>query len=165
VCEAVNFKRGEVITVFLAPVKEGADLKLPELGRPIVVAKRILFDRNAIEKNGRVKFYNAAVTDVTDASTRTDNDNMYYDYTYTSEQITQRGEDVNLNDDRVIFSKRVNMGSTAVRDGFFYSINASAPAAIWPEVKADMERVISSFHLTPKSDNYVKPGSDWWKFF
>ncbi|KAJ4846209.1 PsbP domain-containing protein 5, chloroplastic [Turnera subulata] len=55
--------------------------------------------------------------------------------------------------------------STAERDGYFYSLNASTLDKQWGKMGPLLEKTVASFRLIPPTDNYVPPYKDPWRFW
>ncbi|KAG0463076.1 hypothetical protein HPP92_021552 [Vanilla planifolia] len=60
---------------------------------------------------------------------------------------------------------RHNVASTAERDGYLYSVNASALSNKWDSFGPFLEKTVSSFRLLPPTDKYVPPYKDPWRFW
>ncbi|ESQ41103.1 hypothetical protein EUTSA_v10014231mg [Eutrema salsugineum] len=57
------------------------------------------------------------------------------------------------------------ISSTAERDGYLYTINASTLGKQWDMMGPVLERVVGSFRLLPPTDSYVPPYKDPWRFW
>ncbi|CAA7039757.1 unnamed protein product [Microthlaspi erraticum] len=57
------------------------------------------------------------------------------------------------------------ISSTAERDGFLYTINASTLGKQWDMMGPVLERTVESFRLLPPTDSYVPPYKDPWRFW
>uniref|UniRef100_A0A1J3J1A6 PsbP domain-containing protein 5, chloroplastic n=1 Tax=Noccaea caerulescens TaxID=107243 RepID=A0A1J3J1A6_NOCCA len=57
------------------------------------------------------------------------------------------------------------ISSTAERDGYLYTINASTLGKQWDMMGPVLERAVESFRLLPPTDSYVPPYKDPWRFW
>ncbi|XXG47468.1 hypothetical protein AAC387_Pa02g2112 [Persea americana] len=57
------------------------------------------------------------------------------------------------------------VASTAERDGYLYSLNASTLSKEWNFMGPFLEKTVASFRLLPPTDNYVPPYKDPWRFW
>ncbi|KAJ4951693.1 hypothetical protein NE237_028525 [Protea cynaroides] len=57
------------------------------------------------------------------------------------------------------------VASTAERDGYLYSLNASTLGKQWNFMGPFLEKAVASFRLLPPTDNYVPPYKDPWRFW
>ncbi|CAH2073050.1 unnamed protein product [Thlaspi arvense] len=57
------------------------------------------------------------------------------------------------------------ISSTAERDGYLYTINASTLGKQWDMMGPVLERTVGSFRLLPPTDSYVPPYKDPWRFW
>uniref|UniRef100_A0A0F7GXJ1 Photosystem II reaction center PsbP family protein n=1 Tax=Habenaria pantlingiana TaxID=1498489 RepID=A0A0F7GXJ1_9ASPA len=60
---------------------------------------------------------------------------------------------------------RHNVASTAERDGYLYSFNASTLSKKWESLGPFLEKAVSSFRLLPPTEYYVPPFKDPWRFW
>ncbi|THU59106.1 hypothetical protein C4D60_Mb03t21500 [Musa balbisiana] len=60
---------------------------------------------------------------------------------------------------------RHNVASTAERDGYLYSLNASTLSKQWEYLGPFLQKTVASFHLLPPTENYVPPYKDPWRFW
>ncbi|CAM8879083.1 unnamed protein product [Rhodiola kirilowii] len=56
------------------------------------------------------------------------------------------------------------VASTAERDGFLYTLNASTLSKQWDTVGPILQKTVASFRLLPGTENYVPPSKDPWRF-
>ncbi|XP_050938183.1 psbP domain-containing protein 5, chloroplastic isoform X5 [Cucumis melo] len=57
------------------------------------------------------------------------------------------------------------VASTAERDGFLYTINASTLGAQWNTMGPFLQKTVESFRLLPPTEDYVPPYKDPWRFW
>ncbi|XP_040989858.1 psbP domain-containing protein 5, chloroplastic-like [Juglans microcarpa x Juglans regia] len=57
------------------------------------------------------------------------------------------------------------VASTAERDGYLYSLNASTLSKQWNKMGPFLEKTMASFRLNPPTENYVPPYKDPWRFW
>lgn len=57
------------------------------------------------------------------------------------------------------------VASTAERDGYLYSLNASTLNKQWKIMGPVLQKTVASFRLMPPTDNYVPPFKDPWRFW
>ncbi|KAJ0243300.1 PsbP domain-containing protein 5 [Hirschfeldia incana] len=57
------------------------------------------------------------------------------------------------------------ISSTAERDGYLYTMNASTLGKQWDMMGPVLERAVESFRLLPPTDSYVPPFKDPWRFW
>ncbi|XP_042458400.1 psbP domain-containing protein 5, chloroplastic-like [Zingiber officinale] len=60
---------------------------------------------------------------------------------------------------------RHNVASTAERDGYLYSLNASTLSKQWENLGPVLQKTVESFRLLPPTENYVPPFKDPWRFW
>ncbi|XP_064956339.1 psbP domain-containing protein 5, chloroplastic-like isoform X4 [Musa acuminata AAA Group] len=60
---------------------------------------------------------------------------------------------------------RHNVASTAERDGYLYSLNASTLSKQWEYLGPFLQKTVASFRLLPPTENYVPPYKDPWRFW
>lgn len=60
---------------------------------------------------------------------------------------------------------RHNLASTAERDGFLYTLNASTLSKQWENMGPSLQKTVASFKLVTPTDNYVPPYKDPWRFW
>ncbi|KAM0932634.1 putative photosystem II [Dioscorea sansibarensis] len=60
---------------------------------------------------------------------------------------------------------RHNLATTAERDGYLYSLNASTLSKQWELMGPYLEKTVASCRLLPPTDDYVPPYKDPWRFW
>jgi len=56
-------------------------------------------------------------------------------------------------------NKRNSVAVSGLKYGFFYTLTISAPEQGWSEFEDTARKMISSFHFTEKTEDWVQPGS------
>lgn len=80
----------------------------------------------------------------------------YYEY-LVRKSPTKTAQESNL--------YRHYVASTAERDGYLYSLNASTLGKQWDKMGPLLEKTVSSFRLIPPTEYYVPPYKDPWRFW
>eukprot|EP00741_Cyanophora_paradoxa_P024412 tig00022075_g23571.t1 len=161
-CEVTNFSQGEVATVVLNPTNANESLRVEDFGGPREVAEKVLADRTTMPDGKRTKFIFGQTLELLDASPRTADGYGYVDYKFTAEQSIRPNPRLI---EKQVITRRVTLATSTVRDGYWYTLNISCPEGAFPENEPWMRAMIQSFRLTPKTDKFVQPGSDWWHFW
>lgn len=80
----------------------------------------------------------------------------YYEY------IAQKSPTTSVQQSDVF---RHSLAVTVEREGYLYSLNASALSPSWNTMEPLLRETISSFRLTPPTQNYVPPYKDPWRIW
>ncbi|PKA52938.1 PsbP domain-containing protein 5, chloroplastic [Apostasia shenzhenica] len=119
------------------------------------VADSVLSDKSALPVATGQRMTESSVLD-THASKVDGNVYWYYEY-LVRKSPTKSALESNL--------YRHNVASTAERDGYLYSLNASTLSKNWKSLGPFLEKAVASFRLLPPSENYVPPYKDPWRFW
>ncbi|CAI9771715.1 unnamed protein product [Fraxinus pennsylvanica] len=119
------------------------------------VADSVLSDKSALRVTSSQRM---AESSVLDAHSSTIDGEPYWYYEYLIRKSpTKTAQDSNI--------FRHYVATTAERDGYLYSLNASTLSKQWGKVGPLLEKTVASFHLLPPTENYVPPYKDPWRFW
>ncbi|KAL8063453.1 hypothetical protein ABFX02_01G026900 [Erythranthe guttata] len=119
------------------------------------VADSVLADKSALRVTSSQRMDESSVIDA-HSSTIDGESYWYYEY-LVRKSPTKSAEGSNL--------YRHFVSSTAERDGYLYSLNASTLSKQWEKMGPYLEKTIASFRLLPPTENYVPPYKDPWRFW
>uniref|UniRef100_A0A0F7GYK8 Photosystem II reaction center PsbP family protein n=1 Tax=Cypripedium formosanum TaxID=53042 RepID=A0A0F7GYK8_9ASPA len=119
------------------------------------VADSVLSDKSALPVTTGQRMTESSVLDA--HATEVDG-HVYWYYEYlVRKSPTKSAQESNL--------YRHNVASTAERDGYLYSLNASTLSKKWESLGPFLEKAVASFRLLPPTENYVPPYKDPWRFW
>ncbi|XP_031388095.1 psbP domain-containing protein 5, chloroplastic-like isoform X2 [Punica granatum] len=119
------------------------------------VADSVLADKSALRVTSSQRVVESSVLD---AHSNDANGEPYWYYEYlVRKSPTKMAQEPNL--------FRHNVASTAERDGYLYTLNASTLGKQWDKMGPFLEKTVASFRLLPLSENYVPPYKDPWRFW
>ncbi|KAF8021769.1 hypothetical protein BT93_G2029 [Corymbia citriodora subsp. variegata] len=119
------------------------------------IADSVLSDKSALRVTSTQRL---AESSVLDAHSSDINGEPYWYYEYlVRKSPTKNAQDSNL--------YRHYVASTAERDGYLYTLNASTLSKQWTKMGPFLEKTVSSFRLLPPTENYVPPYKDPWRFW
>ncbi|KAE8705912.1 PsbP domain-containing protein 5 [Hibiscus syriacus] len=119
------------------------------------VADSVLSDKSALRVTSSQRMSESSVLDA--HASKIDGE-LYWYYEYlVRKSPTKSAQEANL--------YRHYVASTAEREGYLYSLNASTLSKEWTEMGTFLERTVASFRLLPPTDNYVPPYKDPWRFW
>lgn len=119
------------------------------------VADSVLSDKSALPVKTSQRMTESSVLDA--HASEVDGD-VYWYYEY----LVRKSPTTSVQDSNLY---RHNVASTAERDGYLYSMNASTLSKKWESLGPFLEKSVSSFRLLPPTDNYVPPFKDPWRFW
>ncbi|KAF9613147.1 hypothetical protein IFM89_005718 [Coptis chinensis] len=119
------------------------------------VADSVLSDKSALRVTSAQRKAESSVLD-THVNEIDGEPYWYYEY-LVRKSPTNSAQESNL--------YRHYVASTAERDGYLYSLNASTLSKKWPLIGPVLEQTVASFRLLPPTDNYVPPFKDPWRFW
>ncbi|XP_031388096.1 psbP domain-containing protein 5, chloroplastic-like isoform X3 [Punica granatum] len=124
-----------------------------------IVSERVDIIDNLVISVSRVTSSQRVVeSSVLDAHSNDANGEPYWYYEYlVRKSPTKMAQEPNL--------FRHNVASTAERDGYLYTLNASTLGKQWDKMGPFLEKTVASFRLLPLSENYVPPYKDPWRFW
>lgn len=156
VSERLDYKNNFVISVAVGPpnstfLKPG-DTSAWDAQN---VARSVLSDKSTARMTSGQRIAEIAILD---AHTETIDGVRYWYYEY----LTQKSPT-----DSAFLADvyRHSVAATAEREGYLYSVNASALDTAWDSVGSAFRQTVSSFHLTPPTNEYVPPYKDPWRFW
>uniref|UniRef100_A0A0F7CYM8 Photosystem II reaction center PsbP family protein n=1 Tax=Masdevallia picturata TaxID=125444 RepID=A0A0F7CYM8_9ASPA len=119
------------------------------------VADSVLSDKSALPVSTSQRMTESSVLDA--HASEVDGD-VYWYYEYlVRKSPTKSAQESNL--------YRHNVASTAERDGYLYSLNASTLSKNWESLGPFLQKAVASFRLLPPTENYVAPFKDPWRFW
>ncbi|KAJ8751698.1 hypothetical protein K2173_025865 [Erythroxylum novogranatense] len=119
------------------------------------VADSVLSDKSALRVTSSQRM---AESSVLDAHTSVVDGELYWYYEYiVRKSPTRIDQESNL--------YRHYVASTAERDGYFYTLNASTLSKQWEKMGPYLQRTVASFRLLPPTNDYVPPYKDPWRFW
>lgn len=119
------------------------------------VADSVLSDKSALRVTSSQRL---AESSVLDTHTSEINGEPYWYYEYlVRKSPTKTAQESNL--------YRHYISSTAEREGYLYTVNASTLSKQWNKMGPFLEKTVASFRLLPPTDNYVPPYKDPWRFW
>ncbi|KAA0064976.1 psbP domain-containing protein 5 [Cucumis melo var. makuwa] len=119
------------------------------------VADSVLSDKSALRVTSSQRMAESSVLD-TNSSNIDGEPYWYYEYLVRKSPTKIVGES-NI--------YRHYVASTAERDGFLYTINASTLGAQWNTMGPFLQKTVESFRLLPPTEDYVPPYKDPWRFW
>ncbi|KAK4490936.1 hypothetical protein RD792_001656 [Penstemon davidsonii] len=119
------------------------------------VADSVLADKSALRVTSTQRMDESSVLDA-HSSTVDGEPYWYYEY-LVRKSPTKNAQESNL--------YRHFVTSTAERDGYLYSLNASTLSKQWDKMGPFLEKTVASFRLLPPTENYVPPYQDPWRFW
>jgi hypothetical protein len=119
------------------------------------VADSVLSDKSALRVTSAQKM---AESSILDARTSEIDGETYWFYEY----LIRKSPTKSVPDSNIF---RHYVASTAERDGYLYSLNASTLSKQWDAMGPFLEKTVSSFRLIPPTENYVPPFKDPWRFW
>lgn len=119
------------------------------------VADSVLSDKSALRVTSAQKMAESSLLNA--SSSEVDGEPYwYYDY-LVRKSPAKNAQESNL--------YRHYVSSTAERDGYLYTLNASTLSKQWDVMGPLLETTAASFRLLPPTDNYVPPFKDPWRFW
>ncbi|CAF2351397.1 unnamed protein product [Brassica rapa] len=119
------------------------------------VADSVLSDKSALRVTSSQRLEESSVLDA--HSTDIDGEPYWYYEYLVRKSPTKIAEASKM--------YRHYISSTAERDGYLYTINASTLGKQWDMMGPVLERAVESFRLLPPTDSYVPPYKDPWRFW
>ncbi|KAF8115878.1 hypothetical protein N665_0025s0321 [Sinapis alba] len=119
------------------------------------VADSVLSDKSALRVTSSQRLEESSVLDA--HSTDIDGEPYWYYEYLVRKSPTKIAEASKM--------YRHYISSTAERDGYLYTINASTLGKQWDMMGPVLERAVESFRLLPPTDSYVPPFKDPWRFW
>ncbi|XP_044471202.1 psbP domain-containing protein 5, chloroplastic [Mangifera indica] len=119
------------------------------------VVDSVLADKSALRVTSSQRMEESSVLDAHDEEI--DGDSYWYYEYLVRKSPSNLAQEANL--------YRHYVASTAERDGYLYSINASTLSKQWDKMGPFLERTVASFRLLPPTGNYVPPYKDPWRFW
>ncbi|KAG8375521.1 hypothetical protein BUALT_Bualt10G0108400 [Buddleja alternifolia] len=119
------------------------------------VADSVLADKSALRVTTAQRMDESTIIDA-HSSTVDGETYWYYDY-LVRKSPTKTAQESNL--------YRHSVSSTAERDGYLYSLNASTLSKQWDNMGPLLEKTVASFRLLPPTESYVPPYKDPWRFW
>ncbi|KAJ0985605.1 hypothetical protein J5N97_003961 [Dioscorea zingiberensis] len=119
------------------------------------VADSVLSDKSALPVATSQRMVESSVLDA--HSSEVDGEPYWYYEYIVRKSPTQSVQESNL--------YRHNVATTAERDGYLYTLNASTLSKQWEFMGPYLEKTVASFRLLPATDNYVPPYKDPWRFW
>nr|AJS13469.1 PPD5 [Erycina pusilla] len=119
------------------------------------VADSVLSDKSALPVSASQRMTESSVLDA--HASEVDGD-VYWYYEYlVRKSPTTSAQESNL--------YRHSVASTAARDGYLYSLNASTLSKKWESLGPFLQKSVASFRLLPPTESYVPPYKDPWRFW
>uniref|UniRef100_A0A7N0VKI4 PsbP C-terminal domain-containing protein n=1 Tax=Kalanchoe fedtschenkoi TaxID=63787 RepID=A0A7N0VKI4_KALFE len=119
------------------------------------VADSVLSDKSALRVTSSQRVAESSILDA--HSSEVDGEPYWYYEYLVRKSPTKYAQETNI--------YRHYVASTAERDGFLYTLNASTLSKQWDKVGPLLQRTASSFRLLPGTENYVPPSKDPWRFW
>ncbi|KAM7513203.1 hypothetical protein LguiB_012078 [Lonicera macranthoides] len=119
------------------------------------VADSVLSDKSALRVTSSQRM---AESSVLDAHTSDIDGEPYWFYEY----LIRKSPTKSIPESNIY---RHYVASTAERDGYLYSLNASTLSKQWDAMGPFLEKTVASFRLIPPTENYVPPFKDPWRFW
>lgn len=156
VSERVDFINNLIISVTIGPPNpEFLKSKDKSTWNPKDVADSVLSDKSALRVTSTQKL---AESSILDAHSNEVDGERYWFYEYlVRKSPTKSAQESN--------NYRQYVASTAERDGFLYTLNASTLSKQWELMGPILKKTANSFRLLPPTDNYVPPFKDPWRFW
>ncbi|XP_062205584.1 psbP domain-containing protein 5, chloroplastic [Phragmites australis] len=156
VSERVDMIHNVVISVSIGPPNSRfLPSKDKSMWDPKDVADCILSDRSTMKVTTGQRMTESSVLDA--HSTEVEGEPYWYYEYLVRKSPTKSAPEPNL--------FRHNVACTAERDGYLYSLNASALSKQWESVGPFLQKTVASFRLLPPTENYVPPYKDPWRFW
>ncbi|KAK7410300.1 hypothetical protein VNO78_00980 [Psophocarpus tetragonolobus] len=156
VSERVDFIDNAIISVTIGP-PNSSYIKSKDKSKwnAKEVADSVLADRSSLRITSSQRLEESSVLNT--HSSEIDGE-MYWYYEYLVRKAPLR-----LTDESGTY--RHYLASTAERDGYLYSINASTVNQRWEKLGPLLEKAVNSFRLLSPTENYVPPYKDPWRFW
>ncbi|CAL0327240.1 unnamed protein product [Lupinus luteus] len=119
------------------------------------VADSVLSDKSALRVTSSQRLAESSVLDT--HSSEIDGEPYWYCEYLVRKSPTKLTQDSNI--------YRHYLATTAERNGYFYSVNASTLSPQWKKVGPLLEKTVSSFRLVSPTENYIAPDKDPWRFW
>ncbi|EXC20796.1 PsbP domain-containing protein 5 [Morus notabilis] len=119
------------------------------------VADSVLSDKAALRVTSSQRMSESSVLD-THSSEIDGVPYWYYEY-LVRKSPTKTAQESNI--------FRHYVSSTAERDGYLYTLNASTLNKQWSTMGPVLEKTVASFRLLPPTEEYVPPYKDPWRFW
>ncbi|XP_019179142.1 PREDICTED: psbP domain-containing protein 5, chloroplastic [Ipomoea nil] len=119
------------------------------------VADSVLADKSALRVTSTQRLAESSLLDA--HSSKIDGDAYWYFEYLVRKSPTKTALESNL--------FRHYVASTAERDGYLYTLSASALGKQWDQMGPFLEKSVASFRLLPPTENYVPPYKDPWRFW
>ncbi|XP_006288354.2 psbP domain-containing protein 5, chloroplastic [Capsella rubella] len=155
VSERVDLIDNLVISVSIGPPNSRLTSKEKKTWGAKEVADSVLSDKSALRVTSSQRLEESSVLDA-HAGDIDGEPYWYYEY-LVRKSPTKIAEASKL--------YRHYISSTAERDGYLYTINASTLGKQWDKMGPVLERTVGSFRLLPPTDSYVPPYKDPWRFW
>ncbi|XP_057520941.1 psbP domain-containing protein 5, chloroplastic isoform X2 [Amaranthus tricolor] len=156
VSERVDFINNLIISVTIGPPNpEFLKSKDTSTWTAKDVADSVLSDKSALRVTSTQKLAESSILD-THLSEIDGKRYWFYEY-LVRKSPTKTAQGSN--------NYRQYIASTAERDGYLYTVNASTLSKQWKTMGPFLERTVNSFRLLPPTDDYVPPYKDPWRFW
>lgn len=156
VSERVDFIDNVVISVSVGPPHlEFLKSKDKRTWNAKDVADSVLSDKSALRVTSSQRLAESSILDA--HSSEIDGERYWvYEYLVRKSPTKSAQEPTNY---------RQYIASTAERDGYLYTLNASTLSKQWDLMGPILKRTVDSFRLLPPTENYVPPYKDPWRFW
>lgn len=156
VSERVDFIDNLIISVTIGPPNpEFLKSKDKSTWKAKDVADSVLSDKSALRVTSTQKLAESSILDA--HSDEVDGERYWlYEYLVRKSPTKSARESNNY---------RQYVASTAERDGFLYTVNASTLSKQWELMGPIVKSTVNSFRLLPATENYVSPSKDPWRFW
>ncbi|KMT16894.1 hypothetical protein BVRB_2g043690 [Beta vulgaris subsp. vulgaris] len=156
VSERVDFIDNLIISVTIGPPNpEFLKSKDKSTWKAKDVADSVLSDKSALRVTSTQKLAESSILDA--HSDEVDGEQYWlYEYLVRKSPTKSARESNNY---------RQYVASTAERDGFLYTVNASTLSKQWELMGPIVKSTVKSFRLLPATENYVSPSKDPWRFW
>ncbi|KNA03129.1 hypothetical protein SOVF_212140 isoform B [Spinacia oleracea] len=156
VSERVDFMDNVILSVTIGPPNpDFLKSKDKSTWNPKDVADSVLSDKSALRVTSTQKLAESSILDA--QSNEVDGERYwFYEYLVRKSPTKTAAESNNY---------RQYVASTAERDGFLYTLNASTLSKQWDVMGPILKRTANSFRLLPPTDSYVPPDKDPWRFW
>ncbi|XP_010491877.1 PREDICTED: psbP domain-containing protein 5, chloroplastic isoform X2 [Camelina sativa] len=155
VSERVDLIDNLVISISIGPPNSTLKSKEKNTWAAKEVADSVLSDKSALRVTSSQRLEESSVLDA--HATDIDGEPYWYYEYLVRKSPTKIAEASKL--------YRHYISSTAERDGYLYTINASTLGKQWDKMGPVLERTVESFRLLPATDSYVPPYKDPWRFW
>ncbi|XP_077211746.1 psbP domain protein (Mog1/PsbP/DUF1795-like photosystem II reaction center PsbP family protein) [Tasmannia lanceolata] len=119
------------------------------------VADSVFSDKSALRITSGQRMAESSVLDA--HSVKIDGEPYWYYEYLVRKSPTKSAQESNI--------FRHSVASTAERDGYLYSLNASTLSKQWDFMAPFLEKTVASFRLLPPTESYVPPYKDPWRFW